>query len=99
MSALRWRDLATEGSATYSLDWTKRLPTGASLSSVAYSLDPNSGGLTFSSNSVASNISTITITADKTEYDYWVKLTPTLDTGSISPVSMKIKVVTHKEAR
>lgn len=99
MSALRWNDLATDGSATYSLDWTKRLPSGSSLSSVAYELDPDSSGLAFSNNSVASNISTITITSTTEEYDYWVKLTPTLDAGSISPVSVRIKTIKHKGAR
>lgn len=98
MSALRWNALATEGSAVYSLDWTKRLPSGSSLSSVTYTTDPLTG-LTFSSNSVSSNISTVTITADKADTDYWIKLTPVLDSSDISPVSMKLKVVKHKEAR
>lgn len=98
MTALRWQSLATEGTDNRSIDWTKRLPAGSSLSSVAYKADPDTG-LTFSSNTVASNISTITITADKQEYDYWVKVTPTLDTGSISPISIRLKVLKHKEAR
>ena len=95
---LRWESLATEGTATYTIDWTKRLPTGASVSSVAYAADPTNG-LTFSSNSVSSNVSSITITADKTEKEYYIKCSPTLSTGSISPVSIRIKVVKHKPAR
>jgi len=98
MSALRWPALATEGSAVYSLDWTKRMPVGSSLSSVTYTTTPVTG-LTFSSNSVASDVSTITITADKASTDYWIKITPVLDTSTISPVSMKLKVVVNKEAR
>jgi hypothetical protein len=95
---LRWPSLATEGTATFTMDWTKRLPSGSTLSSVAYAADPTNG-LTFSSNSVASNVSTITITADKTEKEYYIKCTPTLSTGSISPVSVRIKVIKHKPAR
>lgn len=95
---LRWPHLATEGTDTYTMDWTKRLPSGASLSSVAYEADPTSG-LTFASNSVASNVSSIAITADTTEREYYIKMTPTLSTGSISPVSVRIKVIKHKPAR
>lgn len=95
---IRWPALATEGTATYQVDWTKRLPSGSSLSSVAYEADPNSG-LTFSSNSVASNVASITVTSNTIEREYYVKMTPTLDVSSISPISVRLKVVKHKPAR
>ena len=97
-SASRWPALATEGTDTNTIDWSKRLATGITVSSVAYAATP-SNGLTFSSNSVTSNISTITITADKTENEYFIKCTPTLSAGSISPISIKLTVIEQKLAR
>ena len=93
----QWPALATEGTDTYGLDWTRRLPTGVNVSSVAYEADPDSG-LTFSGAAVISNVSSVTITADESEQEYQVKLSPTLSSGSISPVSVRVKVVKHKPA-
>ena len=95
---IRWPALATEGTATFSIDWTKRLPAGSSVSSVAYAFDPTTG-LTEGTNSVSSNVSSIDITANTTEREYWVKATPTLSSGNISPVSIRLKVIKHKPAR
>jgi hypothetical protein len=95
---MNWSPLATEGTDTYTMDWSKRLDTGVTLSSVAYEADPTNG-LTFTSNSVASNVSSIAITANTVEEQYWIKLTPTLSSGSISPVSVRLKVVKHIPAR
>ena len=97
-SASRWPALATSGTDTHTVDWSKRLATGVTVSSVAYATDPTSG-LTFSSNSVSSNISTVTITANTVEQEYLIKLTPTLSAGSISPITVKLKVVDNKLVR
>ncbi|MCK5602771.1 hypothetical protein KAR91_12900 [Candidatus Pacearchaeota archaeon] len=94
----RWPALATEGSDTYSIDWSQKLATGVTLSSVSYVSDPT-GGLTFSGESVASNISTVEITANTTVQQYQIKCTPVLSTGNISPISVELKVVKHKPAR
>lgn len=95
---IRWPALATEGTDSYSMDWSDRLPSGVTLSSVSYESDPSTG-LTFANEAVASNVASVDITANKTEREYWVKCTPTLSTGNKSPVSVKIKVVKHKPAR
>lgn len=95
---IRWYSLATSGTKSVSVDWTNRLPSGSTVSSVSYEADPSSG-LTFSGASVASNVSTVSVTADTTEREYKVKCSPTLSSGNISPVSVEIKVVKHKPAR
>lgn len=95
----RWPALADEGTDTYTIDWTQKLPSGVTLSSVAYEADPNNG-LTFAINTVVSNISSIAITAAKGAIrEFQVKCTPTLSSGSISPISVPIKVIKHKPAR
>jgi len=95
---MRWPALASKGTNTYTADWTQKLQTGVTLTSVTYEGDP-SGGLTFTNLSVASNISSVDITANDDERQYKIKCFPTLSSGAISPVSIEIKVVKHKPAR
>lgn len=92
----RWPALATEGAAVYGYDWSKLIPSGASLSSVSYALDPSDSNIAFSSAAVASNVATVKLTAGTTEGTYIVKMSPTLSVGNISPLSVEIKVVKHK---
>ena len=93
---LRLPSIATSGTDSYNVDWTARLPSGATLSSVAYTADPT-GEISISGASVASNVATFSVTAGTVEREYFIKMVPTLSAGSISPVSVRIKVVKHKE--
>jgi len=101
MAAKRWPALATGGSDTFGIDWTRRLPAGSSLVSVAYTSDPVDSNISFSGEEVASNVGTVIITADSDAPDkseYLIKCVPTLDTGVCSPVSVLLKIVKHKPA-
>jgi hypothetical protein len=89
-----WPPLATNSSDTYAYDWRRLLDTGVTVLSVSYEADPNSG-LTFSNNSITSNVASIKITATNNVGKYWIKMTPTLSSGSISAMSIPIEVKKH----
>lgn len=92
--ARRWPDLATSSTDDgYEIDWTRHIPSGSSVSSVAYEADPT--GLTFTNNSVTSNISSVAITAGVREDNYYIKATPTLDSGNATAVSILLNVRKH----
>ncbi len=95
---MRWPALATEGTHTYTADWTQKISTGITLTDVCYEADP-SGGLTFANGIIDTNKSSVDITANNDERQYNIKCTPVLSSGAISPVSIEIKVVKHKPAR
>lgn len=89
-----WPSLATESTDTFGIDWTKLLPSGKTVTSVAYESFPS--GLTFSDAQISGNISTVDITANEQQGDYFIKATPTLSSGSISARSLMLPVVQHK---
>ena len=90
----QWDDLATNGSDIYGYDWSKQLGSGVTVSSVSYEADPNSG-LTFVDQGISSNVASVKITATNNVGKYWIKMTPTLSSGVISPMSVMLEVKKH----
>lgn len=90
----QWDYLATNGTDTYGYDWSKQLDTGVTVTSVSYEADPNSG-LTLVDQGIASNIASVKITASNSIGKYWIKMTPTLSSGAISPMSVMLEVRKH----
>jgi len=92
--ARNWGVLATQNTGDYyTIKWSRYIPTGTSVDTVTYESDP--GGLTFSNNVVSSNVSTVSISSNTQEGNYYVKATPALNTGNASAVSIPIVIKKH----
>ena len=89
------KEKTDDSSRIVNLDFSAWLPTGVTVSSVTWESDPT--GLTFSSESLASNIATVTISGGYYNNKYKAKCQATLSNGEIEERSLDIKVVEHKD--
>jgi len=77
------------------LDFNAWLATGVTVSTVTWASDPV--GLTFGSESLSSNVATVTISEGRFNQNYKAKATATLSNGEIEERSLTIRIVEHKD--
>lgn len=89
------RQKTDDSTRTIDVDWSAWLASGVSVSSVTWESDP--AGLTFSSESLASNVATVTISEGNYNRRYKVKCQATLSNSDVEERSFDLEVVNHKD--
>lgn len=102
--SFKWPNKDTNESLDYSLDWSRFLRSGESISSVVWSVDDANGvkqpftppntinGLTNGGNNNSTSVATITLSSGTNNLAYKLYCTVTLNTGFVAERSITIQI-------